>query len=207
MHWLGRSAKRCLPEGEDTVMVLGARDKHEPPAAGDRGCWHRWGVFSPKSEPRWGKTPRPHWDGEGQRVRGGEWELVGVRGQRSRWSKSQAVYKPPRAPHGRLNVPGELQHQARMRGSHHVIPTAATAWSPSPPLHQRPHHHHHHDPTSRLSSPSPCPHHHHIPRTSRCPTTIALSPPSSHCPNHHHHHVVPSGTAPHPHAVSEGYWG
>lgn len=55
MHWLGRSAKRCLPEGEDTVMVLGARDKHEPPAAGDRGCWHRWGVFSPKSEPRWEK--------------------------------------------------------------------------------------------------------------------------------------------------------
>lgn len=190
MHWLGRSAKRCLPEGEDTVMVLGARDKHEPPAAGDRGCWHRWGVFSPKSEPRWGKTPWPHWDGEGQRVRGGEWELVGVRGQRSRWSKSQAVYKPPRAPHGRLNVPGELQHQARMRGSHHVIPTTATAWSPSPPLHQRPHHH---VPitTTTMTPPAGCPHHHLVPTTTTSPEHRVVPPPLR-CP--HHRHIVPTTT-------------
>lgn len=58
MHWLGRSAKGCLPEGEDTVMATGGRDVPEHPAVGDRGCRHRVsGMFA---------APRPsRWDGEG----------------------------------------------------------------------------------------------------------------------------------------------
>lgn len=102
-HWLGRSAKGCLPEGEDTVMTTERWDMPKHPTVGDRGCWHRTSGMFVAPKPResilvmlgWGRLDRRDVH---QRVRGGEWRLVGVRSQRSRRSESQAVYEPPRAP-------------------------------------------------------------------------------------------------------------
>ena len=112
-----------------------------------------------------------------RRVRGGEWGLVGVRSQRSRQSESQAAYEPPRAPRGRLNVPGELRHQARRRGSHHNVPIAAMF--PPPRCH-----HHHISTTATTSSPPPrrLHRHHrrrHHPRHRGIPTTATASPCST----------------------------
>lgn len=81
---------------------------------------------------------------------------MALRSQRSRQSKSQAAYKPPRAPRGWLNVPGELWHQARRRGSHRNIPITATF------------------------PPPRCSHHQDV------PTTTTSSPPPPHHPHHHH---------------------
>lgn len=81
-------------------------------------------------------------------------------------------------PRGRLNVPGELWHQARKRGSHHNVPIAATV----PP----PRGSHHRispttimviPPTGMASPPWQHPHHHGV-----FPTTMVLSPPP---PWHH----------------------
>ena len=165
---IGRTGSDVAPKAacrreRTTVTATGGRDVPQHPAVGDRGRWHRNGGMVAAPRPRestsamlgWGRTA-----GRDARrgVRGGERRLVGVRGQRRRQSKSQAAYKPPRAPCGRLNVPGELRHQARRRGSHHHVPTT--------PMFPPPRHPHHIIPTTTTSSPPP-----------PCPTTTTAFPP------------------------------